>query len=264
MITLIRRTLNRLRTLVGVLSVMLIAFQAALVAIASTFVESGGFERLSGLVPAFVQQALGPALTSFAGMASLGFFEPLIVMLVVQVAIYIATEPAGDIEVGLVDLLLARPVPRHHLLTRSLIVMSAVTVWLTGLMAISLWMFLSLWAPPGAAWPSSRVVFFLAANLAVVSWCFGCAALAASAWTRRRSTAQGAIAVAAITAYLMEVVGEAWPRAIWASRLSPFHHFHGGGILSGEARPVEDMALLAGLGVVAAGLAYWKFQRRDL
>ena len=59
-------------------------------------------------------------------MASLGFFEPLIVMLVVQFAIFLATEPAGDVETGLVDLVLARPVPRHWLVTRSLIAMTGV------------------------------------------------------------------------------------------------------------------------------------------
>ena len=38
-----------------------------------------------------------------------------------MVAMYIATEPAHEIESGLVDLELARSVPRHRLLTRSLL-----------------------------------------------------------------------------------------------------------------------------------------------
>ena len=45
-------------------------------------------------------------------------------MLVVQFAVYLAVEPAGDVESRLVDLLLARPLPRHYLLTRSLVVMT--------------------------------------------------------------------------------------------------------------------------------------------
>lgn len=39
-----------------------------------------------------------------------------------QFASYVAAKPAGDVELGLVDLVLARPVPRHRLVTRSLIV----------------------------------------------------------------------------------------------------------------------------------------------
>ena len=36
-------------------------------------------------------------------------------------AVYIATEPAHEVESGLVDLVLARAVPRRRLLTRSLL-----------------------------------------------------------------------------------------------------------------------------------------------
>ena len=72
--------------------------------------EAGSFDRLAMMLPAFAQRGFGPALTSFAGMATVGFFEPLIVMLVAQFAIYLATEPAGDVETGLVDLVLARPI----------------------------------------------------------------------------------------------------------------------------------------------------------
>ena len=57
-------------------------------------------------------------------MATLGYFHPLPLMLVVQFAIYLATEPAGEIEFGLVDLILARPLPRHWLVTRSLLMMT--------------------------------------------------------------------------------------------------------------------------------------------
>ena len=61
------------------------------------------------IAPTFVLQLMGPALTSFRGMVLFVYVDPLIVMLVVQFAIYLATEPAGEVESSLVDLVLARP-----------------------------------------------------------------------------------------------------------------------------------------------------------
>jgi ABC-2 type transport system permease protein len=263
-LTLIRRTLGRVAVLLSVLAALLAVFQAAIVAVASSLQESHGFERIAGLLPSFIQQGFGPALTSFAGMAGLGFFEPLIVMLVVQFAIYLATEPAGDVEARLVDLTLARPLPRHDLITRSLIVMTIATAGLSATMVAGLYISLWLLAPPGAVWPSTHVVFLLMAHLAAVGWCFGGAALAAAAWSRRRGAAQALVGVGAVALYLAEVVGEAWTRAAWASRLSPFHYFHGSGILSGLTHPAHDLTVLGVVGVSGVMLAYWQFNRRDV
>jgi hypothetical protein len=263
-LTLIVRTLGRVKVLLSVLAALLAVFQTTIVAVASSLQESHGFERIAGLLPSFIQQGFGPALTSFAGMAGLGFFEPLIIMLVVQFAIYLATEPAGDVETRLVDLTMARPLPRHYLITRSLLVMTGATAGLSATMGIGL--YASLWslAPPGAVWPSKHVVVLLMLHLAAVAWCFGGAALAAAAWSRRRGSAQALVGVGAVGLYLVEVVGEAWSRAAWASRLSPFHYFHGAGILSGLTTPTRDLMILGVIGLTGVVLAYWQFERRDV
>jgi hypothetical protein len=81
---------------------LLAVFQIALIATARSFVASGNFAWLTQMAaPSFVRNTFGAAFTSFAGMSVLGFFEPLIIILVVQFAIYLATEPAGEIESGL-------------------------------------------------------------------------------------------------------------------------------------------------------------------
>jgi len=263
-LTLLRRTVERVTLLLIVLTALLAAFQVALVATGASLADGGGFERLAGLAPAFVQQAFGPALTSFGGLTALGFFEPLIVMLAVQFAIYVATEPAGDVEAGLVDLILARPVPRHLLVTRSLVVMAGAAIVLPLAMGASLWVSLWLLAPPDARWPEARVVILLMSHLAAVSWCFGGAALAAAAWARRRGAAQVLVGVSAVALYLLEVVGEAWARAAWVARLSPFHHFHGGDILAGHTNPARDLTILVLIAAVGVVLAYWQFHRRDV
>ena len=50
----------------------------------------------------------------------------------------------------------------------------------------------------------------------------------------------------------------------WASWVSPFHRFHGAGILAGVTKPSRDLTTLIGLGAIGVALAYWQFQRRDV
>jgi ABC-2 type transport system permease protein len=264
MMALIVRTIARSVGLVSAVAGLLVSFQMSLVAVAASFEDGQDFEHLSGLVPAFLQHALGPALTSFGGLTTVGFYEPLIVILAVQVAIYLATEPAGDIESGLVDLVLARPLPRHRIMTRSLLVMSGAALLLPAIMAASLWMSLTWLAPAGAVWPTTRVVAELMANLVAVIWCFGGAGLAAAAWARRRAAAYGVVGVASVALYLADFVGDAWSRASWAAVISPFHRFHGAQIITGTSHTMTNMAVLVALGGIAVAAAYWKFQRRDV
>ena len=262
--TLVRRTLGRAAGILASVATLFALFQIALVAIAAALNDAGGFSQLASLAPAFIVQLMGPALTTFAGMTSLSFFEPLIVMVLVLLAIYLAAEPAGDVESELVDLLLARPLGRHVIVTRTLIVMTAAVLVLPAAMGLSLWAGLHTLAPPGVVWPRTSTVILLMAHLTAVSWCFGGAALAAGAWARRRGQAQSVVGVAAVALYLMEFVGEAWPRQIWLARVSPFHHFHGPSLLAGQTDPVRDLAILITVGAIGAGLAYWQFQRRDV
>jgi hypothetical protein len=264
MMTLIRRTLGRSVIVLSSVALLLITFQIAIVATAASFEDGQSFERLAGLAPAFMQQLLGGTLLSFGGLVSFGFYEPLIVIVVVQIGIYLATEPAGDVESGLVDLLLARPMPRHRLVTRSLLVMSGAAVALPLVMALSLWASLRWLAPDGAVWPKVQTVAQLMAHMAAVTWCFGAFGLAAASFARRRGAAQSAVGVGAVALYFLDFVGDAWSRAAWAAPFSPFHNFHGSRILAGSANSTRDLVVLATLGSVAVAVAYWKFQRRDL
>jgi ABC-2 type transport system permease protein len=264
MLTLIGRSLDRCKGLFAAVAMLLAAFQTALVAIATSFEEGQGFERLLGLVPAFLQEGLAPALASFGGLVSLTFYEPVIVLLAVAFAIYLAAEPAGDVESGLVDLLLARPLPRHRFVTRSLVIMTGAAIVLPAVMALTMWACLALFAPSSAKWPELRTVLLLGVQLAAVTWCFGGAGLAASAWSRRRGAAVATVGVAAVTMYLMDSVGDAWASAAWLAWLSPFHAFHGARILAGTSDPVRDLSVLFALGAAGVALAYWRFERRDV
>jgi ABC-2 type transport system permease protein len=264
MFTLVARSLRRVAVLLLALVTLLMAFQIALVAVAASFENRQEFAGLAQLVPEFMRDAFGLALASFTGMALLGYLEPLPIMVVVQLAIYAGTEPAGDVETGLVDLVLARPVPRHRLITRSLAVMTTCVVVLTLTMGLGTWVALQTLAPDGVEWPEPATVGLLMAHLAAVGWCFGGLALAAAAMARRRGAALAPVAIAAVGLFLLDMLGEYWAAAHPFARVSPFHYFHGAAILSGTARPWLDLSVLITTGAAATAVAYWRFARRDV
>jgi hypothetical protein len=264
MIALVGRSLGRTARPLIAIALVLCAFQLALIAAASSIAADGNVGGLARLVPGFLQQSLGLALLSFAGMTTIGYFDAIIVMLVVLFAIHLAAEPAGDIEAGLVDLILARPLPRAWLLTRSVFVMMSSTSVLVLVMSAALWVGLLWLAPRQAIWPDPRVVVKMGAHLILVAWCFGAWSLAASAWARRRGTAVAIVAIVGVALYLLDFVGMIWRPLARAATLSPFYYFHGGAILSGTASTARDLVVLGSIATAGVAVAYWRFAKRDL
>jgi ABC-2 type transport system permease protein len=243
---------------------MLFFFQIVLIGVAASFATTDSFEGLARIrLPQFVKM-FGMSRATFSGMSIYGYYEPLAVMLVVQLAIFIATEPAGEVDRGLVDLVLARPLPRRHLVTRSIALTIAATVGLMVAMGSGTWIGLTWLSPADAALPSWQTIAMLMIHLTFLAVAFGCVALAAASWSERRGTAQGAVAIVAVGSYLIDIVGEGWARAEPVARLFPFHYYHGNAIIFGSARPILDLSVFVGMAVAAASVAYWQFSRRDL
>ena len=83
-------------------------------------------------------------------------------------AIALATLPASEIETGFADLILARPLPRHWLITRTIaLVLFSILLMLLMIMA-GTWAGLALFAPPDAPWPSARQTGSLALSLGML------------------------------------------------------------------------------------------------
>ena len=264
MLTLVRRSAARLTKPFAAVAALLFCFQVVLIGMAGSFVATESFDGLSRIkLPSFIRM-FGMSRATFSGMSIYGYYEPLAVMLVVQLAIYIATEPAGEVDSGLVDLMLARPLPRAHLVTRSIALTIAATLGLTAAMASGTWIGLTFLAPAGAALPSWRTVGVLITHLAFLGVAFGCVALAAAAWSERRGPAQGAVALFAVGSYLIDIVGEGWSRAAPVARFFPFHYYHGNAIIFGNARTTLDLLVFTAIAVAASSAAYWQFSRRDL
>ena len=253
------------RVAAGIFTV-LVGFQLVLVAVAASYEEAHSFERMVQFVPGVFQRSLGGTLSAFAtfkGLVTMGYFHPLVVITVTQFAIYLASEPAGEVENRLLDLLLARPLARHWIVTRSLALMTLGLVTLTLCMALATRTGLALWGPAGVEWPSGTTLLHLGANLVAVAWCFGAAALAVAAHVQRRASAMAAVGVSAVLLYFIDFIAIWWQPARLPAFLSPFHYYAGLDILSKSAAPWGDVALLAGAGTLFAALAYRGFARRD-
>jgi ABC-type transport system involved in multi-copper enzyme maturation permease subunit len=263
--TLVRRSLSRHRALIAGLAALLSGFQFLLVVVATNLQRQGLFAQAAALMPPFVQEALGGlTIATFTGTIALGFFHPVVMLALTCATIYLASEPAGEVEHGLVDLVLARPVPRHLVVTRSLVVCLAVSTGIVALMFVANDLSVRLFAPRGTLVLSQRRLLWVGWNLLCVVWCFSAAALVMAARARRRGTAAGTTALAAVLLYLLHFAAAAWRPLRPAARVSPFHYYDAMPTLLGSTAPWQNIAGLLIATAILVVIAQVLYSQRDL
>ena len=263
---LIGRSLGRARGLLLGLAVLLCGFQLLIVMIAREIQQSQAFPSITAFMPAPLQQLAGGLFFgSFSGLASFGFVHPIVVLVLVEAAIFLAAEPAWEVEAGMVDVMMARPVPRGLAVTRTLLVVLAATGGVLLLMVTSTRLALHAFAPPGEPVPQLRTTVLLAVNLMAVTWWFGSFSLLVASLVRRRSTALGVAGLMAVFLYLLNLVAEIWPKARSFRFVTPFHYNNAPAFIRGsnEEWPA-DIALLLGAAAVLCVVAGQLYARRDL
>jgi putative exporter of polyketide antibiotics len=246
---------------------LLAGFQLVIVGQASALEEARSFSRMAEFVPAFLQRGLGSRslqLATFKGTVAFGYFHPVVAVLVAIIAVYFATEPAHEVESGLVDLTLARSVPRHATITRSLLLACGAVATATVLMAAGTWSGLRLFASPAFEAPSAAGAVRLLTHLGAVAICFGAFGLAVAAGARRWSTAFTTAALSVVVLYLVDFLAIGWPVMRSVAWVSPFHYYPALDILAGDAPPLRNLAVLLAAATVFTVVAYWRFGRRDL
>jgi hypothetical protein len=146
---LIAQSLRRVRKFLLAAGVLLAGFQVVLILQANSIQTSNTFAQMGDMVPAFARDVLGPsfvAFLTFKGIVCLGYFHPVVMGALVSVSLTLATIPVMEIETGFIDLVLARPVARHWIVTRSILVALISTAYLLAMMAIGTWIGLSYFA----------------------------------------------------------------------------------------------------------------------
>jgi uncharacterized membrane protein len=264
-VALVRRSLARHRALIVALAALLSAFQILDIVVAYNLLQNATYSQFATMVPAFIQEAMGGALVgTFLGAVAVGFVHPLVMLSLSCGAIYMASEPAGEVEEGLVDLVVARPVPRHLIISRSAFVSAAGTLTVVAAMFATSRATVH-WLTPGQAnvVAASRLGW-LALNLLAVVWSLGAGALALGAHVRERARAAGTVALVAVFLYLLQFGAAAWAPLRPFARVSPFHYYQTMQTLMGQVTPTSHIAGLLTATLALLGVAYVLYARRDL
>ncbi len=260
-------SIRRIRLLVVVMATILASFQILLNLAASVIHQSNAFGQLLNIVPDFLRQVLGPsiiALLSFGGIVCLGYFHTVIVGALVGLIIALGTEPAGEIESRFMDLIMAHSIPRHWIVTRSLLMIIGCTIFVLAAMIFGSWVGLYWLAPAEVLQPTLRSVGFIVCNLGALMLSWGGITLAITSVTRRRAIPAAVAGLLALASYLVDYLARFWNPARSVNWLCPFHYFNALDLVSSGTLPRRDICVL---GVVAASgicLAYLLFERRDL
>ena len=263
----IARSLSRSWKPLLAVCLILMALQIVLVLNASAQWQAQTFSRMAEMVPAFLRRALGDltlVMLSFQGVVCIGFFHPVFVLLVSLLGVYFGSEPAHDVETGYVDLLLARPLRRQWLVTRSLALVLASASVPPAVMALTMAAALALFAPAGAPWPPAIAVMKMAVSLTAVASAIGTLSLLVASRARRRGTAIAVGGITAMACYPLTLLEPTWRPLRAIGWLSPFHYFHPLEVLAGRQEPWTDLLVLGLAAAVLTALAYRQFARRDL
>src|SRR5262249_45277921 len=246
---------------------LLMGFQLILVSQAAEIESTRSFDRMAEFIPAFLQRGVGSSalvLATFKGTVSFGYFHPVIVVLVSMLTMYVAAEPAHEVESGLVDLVLARSIPRRRLITRSLLLTIAVPLAAATMMAAGTWIGLHAFATPDWDWPTPAIVGKLLVHLVAVAWCLGGLSLAVAAGARRWSKAYASVALTAVALYLLDLLSIGWAPARLAAWISPFRYYPALPIVAGTPVSARNIVVLVSGAVALVVIAYWRFEKRDL
>ncbi|MCU1337668.1 MAG: type transporter [Bryobacterales bacterium] len=260
-------SLKRVRALTITTGLLLAALQLVLIFVAGSIQSSGGFDQLSALLPPFARQLLGPSAAtfmSFSGIVCLGYFDLAVMIALIALAVTLATTPASEVEIGFMDLILARPLARHWIITRTIVLTALVSAALLALMVGGTWAGLQMFAPAGVPWPSARLVNSLAINVGMLTLCWGGVAMAIGAASSRRSVAGGATGLLALATYLLDYVARLWQPAEKVAWLSPFRYYNPFDLIIGNPLPIKNLVVLGAIAVAGFAAAYVLFARRDI
>jgi ABC-type transport system involved in multi-copper enzyme maturation permease subunit len=267
MMALLRRSLVQGRYVLFGLLLLLFGFQLIIIAQAAEVERSNAFASVANLMPGFMQRGLGSRamlLATFRGTVAFGYFHPVVCILVAVLAMYFATEVAHEVEAGLVDLELARAVPRHRLVTRSLLIALASVAAATAMMALGTWAGARIFDTDGMAMPALGLRAELLANLFAVAACLAGFALLIATCSRRWATAFTTVGLVAVIAYMVDFIAIGWPPMRTIAWVSPFHYDPALSVMAGDAPTARNIGVLLAAGTAFVMTAYWQFQRRDV
>ena len=263
---LFRLSLRRIRLLLVATGFLLAGLQAFRVLIAASVHNAGQFEEIGALLPPFVRAIFGPSLASlmtFTGLVSGVYLDTGFIIALLAVAIAVATMPASEIETGFADLILARPMPRHWLITRTIALVLFSTLLLLLMIVAGTWAGLAAFAPPDVPWPTARETAQLALSLGMLVTAWSGVALALGA-ACRRGTASTIASLLAFAGLLLDWAHRLWPALDCVAWLSPFSYFQPYELIAGDPLRPENLLVLWAIAMTGYIVAYLVISQRDI
>lgn len=263
-LTLLSRQIRQHAVLLGSLSLGLVLFEWAIVWVAAIIDLGPGFQDLlSAFLPRNVVDALlGQfGFTTFAGALSFGFQHPLTLTAAIAMVAVMSTLPAAEREAGLLDLILARPLPRHRYLTATLIgVVTSALLPPVALLAGCAVGLTTVDAPQPVSWTDYLPP---AAGLSLVLLSIGACGVLLASQSRRRGQAAAVLVGLTLVCYWLDFMGDYWDALETVRLLSPFHYFEPA-LAASSGIPGRHVLILVSIAVVCTVGAFLNFRRQDL
>jgi ABC-2 type transport system permease protein len=221
-------------------------------------------EMLEQLLPLGMRQLLGSqiSLISFTALAGFGFQHPLALTGAIAFIIVVATIPAGELEGGFLDLVMARPLPRNLYLA------AVLALLLLGALILPLAPLCGLAAGLGLLSNPVEIEWFRYVPSALGLCCLLLAisgyTLLLTSYARRRGTAAAQATGLTLLFFWIDLLSQIWEPMQSIDWVSPFHYFKPVRSVIANDVPLGDYAVLLGMFVATSGLAFLLFRRRDL
>lgn len=213
---------------------------------------------LRALLGAEVGESLGPQV-----LGSLAWVHPIALILIAAHEIVFCTRlPAGEVDRGTMDVLLALPVSRWQMY------LSETFVWLgTGVDILIMGMAGCLVGGLSVVEESRTELSLLikiVANLYCLYVAVGGLAFLVSTLSERRGRAVAVVFTLVLSSYFLNVLAQYWEVAKKIDFLSILHYYKPFAVMQHAAWPVIDMLVLAGCGAVLWTAGGIIFARRDI
>ncbi len=222
--------------------------------------QRASFEQLLQSYPRELLAFFGDMETMFTpeGFLNVEFFSYMPLILGIQAVLAGSGLLAADEEAGVLDLVLAHPVSRWRLFVGRL---AGFGVIMSGILAIC-WLGMLIGQRGTALEMPAAVLLRPYVSLAAQLLFFGSLALVLSMLLPSRRSAGMAAGLVLVASFFLVALGRIDDRLADAAQLSPMYYYQGGEALNG-LNAGWTLALLV-LAIVMAGVAGWRFVRRDI
>jgi ABC-2 type transport system permease protein len=271
---LLGRQLRHMRWILIGLALGLAAFEVFIIHLAEAFDAGPGIQQFLDMMPQIIHDLVNSqiAAQTFPAFVAFGFMHPAAMVGCTALIVLLATSPAGERDTGLLDLLLARPLPRTTYLTATVVGIVLVAVILPACMLAGCALGLSLVdVPDELPWTDYGMA---ATQLAALLMAIGGFAMLVAVISQRRGTAIARILAVLLLAYVLDTMAKVFTALAPLQWLTPFHYFDPMGAVldfdplgttaDGRISPLGNLGILLVLAIGTTALAYRSYRARDL